>query len=261
MANDFESLQNLLQRRIEPYAPAGDGALWRELPGAINRAIRHAQDFYNFPGTEATWSAVTTPLTRQLASFPADWKSPRGFPRLKDNTTNGWEELEWLPDEQEATRRWGDSTVLDTGRPIGLLYVAGVGVSVYPFPDALSDYGDGDYRITVPYYKYLPTLTTGSSANLFTTQVAEQFVIDAAFGFMLELLPGTGSLAFQYRLGDNPLGRPVSVADRSLKSLVRALKLRQVVKPVVLFPRPDVLGTSQDGRLGSMSVWRGRRGS
>ena len=39
---------------------------------------------------------------------------------------------------------------------------------MYPLPDGLRDYSDGDYRVTVPYWRYLAALSGDSDTNWFT---------------------------------------------------------------------------------------------
>jgi hypothetical protein len=54
-------------------------------------------------------------------------------------------------------------------------------LEVYPLPDAASDWPDGEYRIQIPYFQYLPYLVNGSDANWLTTNPhGERFIVEWA---------------------------------------------------------------------------------
>lgn len=60
---------------------------------------------------------------------------------------------------------------------------------VYPLPDGSSDWPDGEYRLQIPYFCYLPNLVNSSDANWLTTNPhGERFIIEwaAAEGFALD---------------------------------------------------------------------------
>jgi hypothetical protein len=247
MANDLESLTIRLQRRLEPFLPDGDASVMRELILHINKAIRRAQEFYNFPGMALTWQVNTVTGVRALTGFPTLWKTSRGYPLLLDNTTSSFRELRWIKGDIDARRLYGNSTTIDQGAPRHILLTEGfTGAEVYPYPDGRSDYGDGQYRLYIPYYGYLADLTAKGDTNFFTQGLGEQYTLDAAFGYSLELIPGQEGHARQFRLSDAPLSRPVTIADRELRSTIRALKLRQVRRPTILYPNRYPLASSED---------------
>lgn len=51
-------------------------------------------------------------------------------------------------------------------------------LEVYPLPDGLSDWPDGEYRIQIPYFAYFPNLVQTGDSNWLTMQPhGEQFII------------------------------------------------------------------------------------
>jgi hypothetical protein len=74
---------------------------------------------------------------------------------------------------------------LDTGRPWVLIdgeAPADDGTrqwDIYPIPDGNSDYVDGEYRIKVPYWRYLPALVADGATNWFTEN-AEEYLVNKA---------------------------------------------------------------------------------
>jgi hypothetical protein len=58
-------------------------------------------------------------------------------------------------------------------------------ISVFPIPDGNSDYDDGEYRVSIPYWKYLPQLSASSDTDWFTdtgdTTIIYMAVADAFF--------------------------------------------------------------------------------
>jgi hypothetical protein len=66
---------------------------------------------------------------------------------------------------------------------------------VYPLPDESADWGDGQYRVYVPYWRFLPDLVADGDTNWFTTH-AEEFIVKmaAAEGFFYDWDEERGTL-------------------------------------------------------------------
>lgn len=145
-------------------------------PRFVTRAVRKLQQKHNFKTMEAEFSINTVPLTRELAPRPSDWKQPRGNPYFIEN--NGRVvDMQWVSNRSDAQFRWGTNSQFNFGHPQGL-YEDDLSAtfSVYPYPDALSDYPDGNYLVTVPYWKYLGNLIADGDTNWFTDNADEWIV-------------------------------------------------------------------------------------
>lgn len=131
------------------------------IPGLINRAYRKAQSKHNFWIMRAEASFTTLEGDHTLVgTFPTDWKEWRGKPYWIENS-GAKRRLYLFPDIDHARSRWDAD---DVGDPDGLVESlpatdGTVTLEVYPLPLGDSDYSDGEFRITVPYWKYLPVLS------------------------------------------------------------------------------------------------------
>lgn len=134
----------------------------------INKAIRDAEVRpHNFKHMETSATYTTTDDTQLLNALPSLWKDKRSRPFLNRNDgTRG--ELDWTT-ENEAWRWYPLSTipVAENGEPEQVLVTA-TEILVYPEPDEESDWGDGNYRVVVPYYAYSDELEDDADTNWWT---------------------------------------------------------------------------------------------
>lgn len=145
-------------------------------PSFVNRALRKLQQKHNFKVMESEVAFTTTALTRLLGPRPTDWKEPRGKPYYVSETGK-LHEFVYAPSKADAIAAFGDNPDFDFGSPRAIWEVDLSGeFDIYPYPDALSDYADGEYRVTLPYWKYLGNLIADSDTNWFTSN-AEQWII------------------------------------------------------------------------------------
>lgn len=142
----------------------------------VNRALKKIQVKHDFKCMEAEVTFTTVNLTRSLGDRPTDWKKPRGNPYFIYNL-GGTQDMQFVSSRTDAQARWGTSVDFDYGAPQGLYEddLASV-FAVYPFPDLLSDYPDGNYRVTVPYWKFIGKLISDNDENWLTIN-AEQWII------------------------------------------------------------------------------------
>lgn len=156
------------------------------VPRLVNQAILELEERFNFQVMQANASYTTTTDSHTLTpgTLPADFKQFRGRPYYKE-FYGGTRSLEVSWDREFVLRRWGDLSDVDTADPRILL--VDEGLEVWPRPDGISDYTDGQYRITLPYWKFLPDLVNNTDTNWFTINtpqyiinwvVAEGFAID-----------------------------------------------------------------------------------
>jgi len=137
------------------------------IPALINRAYRQAQSMHNFWVMRGEAARTTTLQTLALgAARPTDFKEYRGKPYYTDET-GGKQRLRLVPDLDNARAIWDTE---DEGPPEGIAEAlptdAGVVFwNVYPLPDGWSDFPDGEYRITIPYWRYLPELSADGDTS------------------------------------------------------------------------------------------------
>lgn len=152
----FLELQTAVRGNIIDLPTFVDDAV----PALVNRAYRKAQSKHNFWIMRSQFDATTVVDTRTLGTRPANWKEWRGKPYWTEEV--GSVRRIVLTGLDDARRLWDDD---DTGEPEGIAEAlpsddaGAVVLNVYPLPDGTSDYPDGEYRVSVPYWKYLPELT------------------------------------------------------------------------------------------------------
>jgi hypothetical protein len=116
---------------------------------------------------EAETQFVTTEGSHTLGQI-TDAKEVRDLPWLQYGD-GGNAEIEWAQSKSQIIRDFSINDANDKGRPAVIFEADAAGnFEVYPYPDANSLWGDGDYRVHLPYWKYLPDLATDGSSNWFT---------------------------------------------------------------------------------------------
>lgn len=154
------------------------------VPRLVNQAIRELQQRFNFRIMQANQEYLTVTSSRTLSpsTMPDDFKEFRKR-AFYTEFLGGNREVDVLSDRGSILRRWNTD---DIGGPHQLLLDAGV-LEVWPLPDNVSDYSDGQYRITMPYWKYLPDLAADADTNWFTLNTT-QYIINwaVAEGFALD---------------------------------------------------------------------------
>lgn len=184
MATYQEIQDSVLRRLIDTPT-----AVSTEVPLLINKALVKIQSLHNFKIMQYTQAYTTTVNTRVLGARPTDWKEPRGKPFYVDELGSTYE-MAYSPQRIDVQTYWATD---DIGEPEHLLEadpsdVAGTrSFEVWPLPDGNSDYANGEYRISVPYWRYLPALSAGGDTNWFTVN-AEEWIIARATeqGFSLD---------------------------------------------------------------------------
>jgi hypothetical protein len=155
------------------------------VPTLINRALHKLQTKHNFKVMDAEATFTTVASTRSIGSKPSDWKEWRLDPYWLSNNAQ-WQAMKWAPNVRSIRQLWQSND--DVGYPLYLLEsdpTTGLGaetISVFPLPDGISDYDDGEYRLYVPYVKYLPDLSANGDTNWFTVN-AQEYLINLATSF------------------------------------------------------------------------------
>lgn len=167
----FAEIQTEVERRLIDLPQAVQDAI----PSLVNQAIRDMQDTHNYKAMEATQESNTVLDTRVLVAKPALWKEARGRPWYEENTGTVTL-MEYSPDTNSALMQYNDDGV--GGEP-ALLVLTPANIEVYPKSDGNSDFGDGEYRVRVPYWAYTAELSDDADTNWFTANAA-LYIIDRA---------------------------------------------------------------------------------
>lgn len=181
-----------LQARVSQIVIDLPTAVTSQVPTLVRESVRRLQRLHDFKVAEARTSVfVTVTETRTLGAVPSDWYKWRGKPQRID-TLGKHRDLGIYPDRPSAEREHGsesggeaDATSL-AGPPRALSLseptdaAGSMNFEVWPFSDGLSTYTDGQYRIVVPYWKMLPTLTASGDSNWLTNNAEQWIAWDAA---------------------------------------------------------------------------------
>ena len=199
--SNFQAIQQRVLTRLIDTPAAVTG----EVPTLVAEAAQFLQDIHNFNVMKSEAQFTTNnnngSPTHVIGQIPSNWKEPRGSPYyvLQIGSTR---ELDWLPNRQFTYRQWDPTDPYSVGPPRNLLlgepiydpatpdYLnADLNIEVYPYPDGLSDWTTspvGEYRIHIPYWAKLPTLSADGDDNWFTEN-ATDFLIDFATSRGFEL--------------------------------------------------------------------------
>lgn len=186
----------------------------------INEAVREAEQGHNYKHMEAVTTVIQTVVgTRELAVMPTDWKEARGRPYYVEAGTGKRNRIDWAPSEDSLVDEYGDSITLDSGPPAYLLEAPDDELYVFPYPDGESDYPNGEYRITLPYWAYSVDLNeTTETTNWFTSKVP-YYLVHKAAGF-----------AFAHNFDEQRAQHHFSLAEALLNKVKRQDKRRAARK-------------------------------
>jgi hypothetical protein len=214
-----------------------------QLPTLVNEAMRSIQRQHNFRVMKSTSQLFTTTYqTAALGAVPSNFKSYRGRPVLI-NQDGSVQQLEVVGHQDEMTRDFGttaggeaDADLL-MGRPRVITMgdpsdVAGtMNFLVGPIPDDLSLYDDGDYRISVPYWKWMPALSASSDENWFTTYADDYLTFQAAAEGFFDDHDVENGTYWQQK------------AQQRLQEIIISDKQDWAIQRDILIPQPDALRT------------------
>lgn len=155
------------------------------IPRLVNQAIIELEDRFNFKIMQAEAAFVTSAGSHTMSpsALPTDFKEFRSHPYYIENLGSS-KPMDLVTSRELILRRWSTGPT-DIGDPHSL--VSDTTLEVWPLPDAASDYPDGEYRVTMPYWKYLPALAASGDTNWFTIN-APQYIINwvVAEGFAID---------------------------------------------------------------------------
>lgn len=152
------------------------------VPGLINNAIRSAERRYNFKYMEGIASFTTAAAQLTLGTVAR-------FKEFKDRGPYLFQQ--YAPARQiRVALESGEiqqvvimNPILPGDRPrwltVAVDQVNTATFSVYPYPDVLSDWGDGNYRVIVPYYAYSPTYSADIDTNWLINNADDYIIMRA----------------------------------------------------------------------------------
>lgn len=237
----FQTIQDRVTRRVIDLPVA----VTAEVPDLINKALRTLQESHNFKVMETETAQLTTTVaTRPLsAAVPANFKEFRGLPYLVKNDGSTLDLL-LAANRAAALDVFPLNDPNDTGEPKLLLDPEPTDDTgartweVFPFPDGLSDFSGGEYRVVVPYWRYVAALNNGADANWFTSNAEWYLTFQAtAEAFYLDWDESRGQLWEARAGGFAPDGRVVGEFSRVLKQdkLARLGGVRQLAVHLDVF--------------------------
>jgi hypothetical protein len=175
---------SVLQARVERRVIDLPASVLAEVPILINEAMHFLQQRHNFKVMETeTAQTSTTADSHTLLAVPSDYKEARGLPYLVFND-GSTKDLLLAANRAAVLDALTLSDPNDVGEPVVILDAEpnDLGVrnfEVYPFPDGNSQFGDGEYRVVIPYWRYLPDLSAGTDTNWLTENAEEYLVFKA----------------------------------------------------------------------------------
>lgn len=201
-----------------------------EIDAWINEALRSIQHQHSFRFMSAEQSFTTTEDTRKLGDIPDRWKQARHIPWLHDGL-GGTIMLDWAVTQHQMRVLYSQDDADDKGQP-QFIRETETELEVYPFPDDNSLWDDGNYRVIVPYWEYLPELSNDGDSNVITTDpMGERYVLYQAVaeGMLFNREEERARIYFER-------------AGQSAQRLINRDKKSHFTRDVTLAPRPGVYG-------------------
>ena len=205
----------------------------------VRQAQRELEDKHKFLSMLSEHEFATVEDSRGPYAYPSGYLEPAvdGAPLLVDGT-GALDEIDWIGAYRDRARLYSDDPT-DKGAPKHV-FEATTGFEVFPYPDALAPGGtlfsDGNWRIRVPCYTRLLTLTNGTDENWFTSN-AEDYLVYRAASILLQLNRSWE----QALLVENQ-------AAREMQRVIRADKKRRLTKGPLLRPVSGVRAPSNAAR-------------
>ncbi len=227
---DFITIKARIQTRLVDVPDA----ISVELDEIVNRAIKDAEDDHNFKAMRAKVEYVTTLADHRLpdtgTSIPTDWKESRGRPWRREGEGGilGVRLIDWAASEEDLLKLYRPDDPNDIGAP-QLIYEADTTIfEVYPAPDGQSQWNDGEYRVTLPYWKYFTDLSDDADTNWFTENM-DEYIIDAAVG-----------RGFLLNWDEERAGLWLKLAQKELRDAKTTDKKQRLPRGMTLVPKMDV---------------------
>lgn len=211
----YLELQTRVKERVIDLPPT----VTNRVPLLVNQAIRSMQRAYNFRAMEVSQSMVTTegsltPTPNTISLFK-EYRD-KG-PYLLSHLTKGRRYVTTSQPNADLALLSNPDIPETPQFLINSVDQAGVTTfTVAPYPDALSDWDDGNYRIVVPAYVYTPDLLNNGDTNWFTLNADDYIESKAA------------SMAFGLNWDYNSMALLAQDAANIQKEVVKADKMNRL---------------------------------
>lgn len=179
-----------IQTKVKTRLIDTPAAVLAEVPGMVNTVLHDAQVKHNFKVMETLGGPYTTSISpnRVLTTIPSDFKEARGDPYRVYFTTGRSIPVPWAANRNAVQGFYYPTAV---GPPAFLVHAepgnTGVAnVEVWPLSDTNSDYANGEYRIYIPYWRFLPPLSADGDTNWFTVR-CEMYLVHMACALGFEV--------------------------------------------------------------------------
>lgn len=223
--------------RVQGILIVATTAATARIPPEIRQAQRDLEDAHGFLAMEDEQELVTVEDARSHANYAkaADWIRSRMDARpVRVDGTGAVQEIDWIISWGDRARLYSDDP-LDKGAPRHV-YERLSDFLLFPYPDALAPGGalfaDGNWRVRIPYFKRLATLTSPAQTNWFSEN-AEEYLVQKAAGRVL---------AFNRDREESLFALQAARAERD--RLIGEDKKRRLAKQRLLRPRAGARGSS-----------------
>lgn len=192
-----------IQSRVLTRLIDTPSAVRAEVPTLVNTALRDIMKGRDWKCMETSVDVVTdvTNTNHILMAKPSDWKVANGKAYFFADPTGRSRNIEWKTDLRYALDTYGtrDSypqtlvEVIDNTKMDG-----SSNFLLFPFVDGASNFDDGEYRISIPYYRSFPLFAQPTDTNWFSVYADNYLIYYAtALGFMVDWDEGNAAIWFQ----------------------------------------------------------------
>lgn len=188
-----------------------------QVPNYVRTSIKKLQTRHNFLVMDKVFAAVTTVNVATIGNVPSDWKEWRSFPYYITN--DGRARKLQMHTPHEGIYPMIRETEVNPPRVITLSPAfddnGGRSMNLSPIPDGSSDYSDGEYRIFIPYRRYLGDLSNDNDANWFSVN-AEEYIFHFASNLAFAADWDYDHAAVEQQLAENEY-KEIVLADKHLR--------------------------------------------
>lgn len=201
------------------------------VPDYVRTGIRKLQTRHNFLVMDKLAAVTTVVNVANIGPVPSDWKEWRSFPYYLTNDGRARKLQMHTPHEgiypDIRSTETNPPRIITIGEPSDDNGTRAMIVA--PIPDGASDWSDGEYRLYIPYRRYLAALTAEGDSNWFTTN-AEEYIFHFAT-----------NLAFAGDWDYEHATLHLQLAENEYKEVVLADKRLRLSDVQNLVPHRDVL--------------------
>lgn len=223
----YQAMQDRVLRRVIDTPTA----VQTEVPTLLNTVKRKLQTQHNFKVMEARQDFVTVVATRALGSMPTTFKEFRDKPYLVLDNRGKWQPLYFAANREGLLREVDDEAegapeFLIAGMPTNPQFTQWP-IEVYPLPDGRADYVDQEYRVSIPYWGFVPDYTAAADTDWFSLHAEEYLVAQ------------TTSMAFWLDWDEEKAAFWAQLAENERREVIKFDKMQRLGGVDTLVPHRD----------------------